>query len=103
MNKLLKNLILLITVAYSSLLMAHEVAGYSTQAQFLPEVTEPYVSVADNIKAMDTDHDGIVTVHEMRVFIESKHGKGYEQKLFDAMEAAAGNRSCGSSFSKSLY
>jgi hypothetical protein len=42
-------------------------------------------------------------VHEMRVFIESKHGKGYEQKLFDAMEAAAGNRSCGSSFSKSLY
>lgn len=103
MNKFLKNLILLITLGYSSLLMAHEVAGYSTQAQFLPEMTEPYVSVADNIKAMDTDHDGIVTVHEMRVFIESKHGKGYEQKLFDAMEAAAGNRSCGSSFSKSLY
>ena len=103
MNKLLKNLILLITVGYSSSLMAHEAAAYSTQAQFLPEVTEPYVSVADNIKAMDTDHDGIVTVHEMRVFIESKHGKGYEQKLFDAMEAAAGNRSCGSSFSKSLY
>lgn len=103
MNKLLKNLILLITVGYSSSLMAHELAAYSTQTQFLSEVTESYVSVADNIKAMDTDHDGIVTVHEMRVFIESKHGKGYEQKLFDAMEAAAGNRSCGSSFSKSLY
>lgn len=103
MNKFLKNLILLITFGYSSSLMAHEVAAYSTQTQFLPELTEPYVSVADNIKAMDTDHDGIVTVHEMRVFIESKHGIGYEQKLFDAMEAAAGNRSCGSSFSKSLY
>ena len=103
MNKSLKNLIVLITVGYSSSLRAHEVAGYSTEAQFLPDVTEPYVSVAANIKAMDTDHDGIVTVHEMRVFIESKHGKGYEQKLFDAMEAAAGNRSCGSSFSKSLY
>lgn len=103
MNKSLKNLIVLITVGYSSSLMAHEVAGYSTEAQFLPDVTEPYVSVADNIKAMDTDHDGIVTVHEMRVFVESKHGKGYEQKLFDAMEASAGNRSCGSSFSKSLY
>ncbi len=102
MNKLVKNLMVLAAL-YSSSLMAHEVAGYSSEAQFLPEVTEPYVSVADNIKAMDTDHDGIVTVHEMRVFMESKHGQGYEQKLFDAMEAAAGNRSCGSSFSKSLY
>jgi hypothetical protein len=103
MNKFVKNLIVLIVAGYSSSLMAHEVPGYSSEAQFLPEVTEPYVSVADNIKAMDTDHDGIVTVHEMRVFMESKHGQGYEQKLFDAMEAAAGNRSCGSSFSKSLY
>jgi hypothetical protein len=63
----------------------------------------PYPSVADNIAAMDKDHDGIVTVHELREFIESKRGKGYEQKLFDEMEKSAENRSCGSSFSKSLY
>ena len=65
--------------------------------------TNPYPSVADNIAAMDKDHDGIVTVHELREFIESKRGKGYEQKLFDEMEKSAENRSCGSSFSKSLY
>ena len=63
----------------------------------------PYPSVADNIAAMDKDHDGIVTVHEMRVFIESRHGQGFEKKVFDDMEKSAENRSCGSSFSKSLY
>ena len=63
----------------------------------------PFLSVAESIAAMDTDHDGIVTVHEVRVFLESKHGKGYEQKVFDAMEKSAENRSCGSSFTKSLY
>ena len=63
----------------------------------------PYPSVADNIAAMDKDHDGIVTVHEMRVFIESHHGQGFEKKVFDDMEKSAENRSCGSSFSKSLY
>ena len=76
-------------------LHAHELEGqYSTM---------PYPSVADNIAAMDKDHDGIVTVHEMRVFIESHHGQGFEKKVFDDMEKSAENRSCGSSFSKSLY
>lgn len=62
-----------------------------------------YMTVAESIAAMDTDHDGIVTVHEMRVFIESTHGKGYQGKVFDDMEKSAENRSCGSSFAKSLY
>ena len=74
--------------------MEEAVAQYSTI---------PYPSVAENIAAMDKDRDGIVTVHELREFIESKRGKGYEKKLFDEMEKSAENRSCGSSFSKSLY
>ena len=68
-----------------------------------PYSSLPYMTVAESIAAMDTDHDGIVTVHEMRVFIESVHGKGYQGKVFDDMEKSAENRSCGSSFSKSLY
>jgi hypothetical protein len=63
----------------------------------------PFMTVAESIAAMDKDHDGIVSVHEIRVFIEAMHGKGYQSKVFDGMEKAADNRSCGSSFSNSLY
>jgi hypothetical protein len=60
-------------------------------------------SVADNIRAMDTDHDGMVTAHEMRVFLEKKNGKDYKQDLMDELEAKAGAKSCASPFSKSFY
>jgi len=60
-------------------------------------------SVEENIHAMDTDHDGQITVTEIRTFLELKHGKGYEKVLLDDMEAKAGTKSCASPFSKSLY
>lgn len=59
--------------------------------------------VEDNIHAMDTDHDGLVTVAEMRAFLETKFGKGYERKLLDELQARAEGRSCSSPFSRSLY
>lgn len=58
-------------------------------------------SVEENIHAMDTDHDGMVTVHEVRVFLEKKNGKGYRQELLDEMEGKG--RSCASPFSKSVF
>ncbi len=60
-------------------------------------------SVEDNIRAMDTDHDGMVTAHEMRVFLEKRNGKDYRQDLMDELEAKAGAKSCASPFSKSFY
>jgi hypothetical protein len=87
----------------SSQLMAHEVVSKTSDDGFKTLPSAAYLSVADNIKAMDTDHDGIVSVHEMRVFIESTRGQGYKKSLFDAMEASANSRSCGSAFSGSLY
>lgn len=95
MKFFLKILIAMLVCLRIATLQAHELEGqYSTM---------PYPSVADNIAAMDKDRDGIVTVHELREFMESKHGKGYQDKVFDDMEKSAENRSCGSSFSKSLY
>lgn len=91
----LKILIPMLICLRITTLYADELAGqYSTM---------PYPSVADNIAAMDKDRDGIVTVYELREFMESKHGKGYQEKVFDDMEKSAENRSCGSSFTKSLY
>ena len=60
-------------------------------------------SVEDNIRAMDTDHDGMVTAHEMRVFLEKKHGKDYRQDLMDELEAKASAKSCASPFTRSFY
>jgi Ca2+-binding EF-hand superfamily protein len=61
------------------------------------------MDVEDNVRAMDTDRDGQVTVSEMRAYLEAQHGKGYKQALLEDMEVKAGLKSCGSPFSKSLY
>jgi hypothetical protein len=60
-------------------------------------------SVEENIVAMDTNHDGQITVTEIREYLEARHGKGYEKVLLDEMEAKAGTKSCASPFSKSMY
>ena len=94
-NKLIRHFVFFWCMALMSCAaFAQEDAPYSSL---------PYMTVAESIAAMDTDHDGIVSVHEIRVFIESTHGKGYQAKVFDDMEKSAENRSCGSSFAKSLY
>jgi len=59
--------------------------------------------VEDNIHAMDTDHDGLVTMAEMRAALEAKFGKGYERKLLDELQARAEGKSCSSPFTRSLY
>lgn len=66
-----------------------------------PPVSLP--SVEDNIHAMDRDRDGMVSVSEIRAFLEARHGKDYEHKLLDDMEAKAGSKSCSSPFSRSFY
>lgn len=100
----MKKFLPLLLYAFSFQLMAHEDLAKTADIPLMNiDAPSSYLSVADNIKAMDVDHDGIVSVHEMRVYIESKHGEGYKQSLFDVMETSANSRSCGSPFSGSLY
>lgn len=74
---------------------------------FLPlwvAAEQPTVSsVEESIQAMDTDHDGMVTVFEMRSFLEARHDKGYKKQTLDNMEAVARGNSCSSPFAKPLY
>lgn len=58
--------------------------------------------VEENIRAMDRDRDGMVSVSEIRTYLESKHGKGYEKALMDNLESRGGP-SCSSPFSRSFY
>lgn len=63
----------------------------------------PVLSVEDNLRAMDRDRDGMVTVYEVRAFIEAKHGKDYKKDVLDDMESSASGKSCSTPFAKSLY
>jgi hypothetical protein len=69
----------------------------------LAEETVPESSVEDNIRSMDKDGDGMVTVYEVRALIEAKHGKGYKKEVLDNMEASASGTSCTTPFAKPLY
>ena len=60
-------------------------------------------SVQENLVAMDTNKDGMVTVSEVRAFIEAKHGKGYEKDLMDKMEASTNGLSCATPFANRFF
>ena len=63
----------------------------------------PEPSVEDNIRNMDKDNDGMVTVYEVRALIEARHGKGYKKEVLDNMEASARGTSCTTPFAKPMY
>lgn len=96
---LLKACIGLGVVAMSSVAAADDLLGYLT------DQNGRYVgpSVEDNIKLMDTDKNGFADVFEVRAFLESKHGKGYEKELLDKLEASASGKSCSTPFAKELF
>ena len=63
----------------------------------------PTLSVEENIRNMDKDHDGMVSMSEIRAHLEAQNGKGYRSELLDEMTARADGRSCSSPFSRSFY
>ena len=63
----------------------------------------PALSVEDNIRNMDKDRDGMVSMSEIRAYLEAQNGKGYRSELLDEMTARADGRSCSSPFSRSFY
>lgn len=60
-------------------------------------------SVQDNITAMDRDRDGMVTVSEVRAFIEATHGRQYQTAVLDEMESLLHGRSCATPFAGFSY
>lgn len=63
----------------------------------------PANSIAENIYAMDKDGDGMVSVVEVRAFIESRHGKTYQKDVLDEMESSINGKSCSTPFAKPTF
>lgn len=61
------------------------------------------VSVEENIRSMDKDHDGMVSISEIRSRLEAQNGQGYRRELLDEMSAQAEAKSCASPFSRSTF
>lgn len=72
-------------------------------ASWAEDLYSSAASVEDNIRNMDRDHDGMVSITEIRVYLEAQNGKGYRRELLDEMEAKADAKSCASPFSRSFY
>ena len=62
-----------------------------------------YSSVEQNVLAMDKNGDGVVTVYEVRAYIEARHGMDYEKDVLDEMESSASGKSCSTPFAQRLY
>lgn len=90
---------LLLGLLFSASLRAETVLNYLTDAN------DVYVgpSVEDNIKIMDKDKNGFADASEVRAYLESLHGKGYESALLDRFEASVKGTSCATPFAKSFY
>ena len=57
-------------------------------------------SVEENVQLMDTDHDGMVSVSEIKAYLQEKFGSHYQESLLNKMEVAAKAQSCDSSFTR---
>lgn len=60
-------------------------------------------SVEANIRKMDTDQDGQVSMSEIKGYLQKQFGKEYKSALLDKLEARADAKSCGSPFSKPSF
>jgi len=71
---------------------------------YLTDVNGQYIgpTVEDQVVTMDTDHNGFADVFEVRAYLESKHGKGYEKNLLDKLVQTANRKSCGTSITNEL-
>ena len=96
----INNTVLTASIFSILLSLSHNLA-YADQQK--ADFAHDFVTVEENLNTMDKDRDGIVTVYEVRSYIESIHGKNYKKDVMDDMEASANGKSCSTPFAKSLY
>lgn len=85
------------------LLVAAEfgLVGTVLAADTQPEAAS-WQSAEERMREMDKNQDGMVTVDELRVYLEARHGKGYEQAVLDRLQRIEGG-SCSTAFAQRFY
>jgi len=80
-------------------------AQAETVLEYLADANGKYTgpTVEDNITAMDTDKNGFADAAEVRAYLESIHGKGYQQDVLEKFAASVSGTSCGTPFANKLY
>jgi Ca2+-binding EF-hand superfamily protein len=67
------------------------------------EADAPASGVEENIRKMDKDHDGMVSLAEIRDYLEKQNDNGKRKDLLSELSVQAESRSCASPFSRSFY
>ncbi len=75
------------------------VSGWAESHDALGE--EP--SVESNIREMDADRDGMVTMAEVKHHLQKHYGNEYKKSLLEKLEARAEAKSCSSPFSRPTF
>lgn len=60
-------------------------------------------NVADNIRIMDTNRDGLVSADEVAAFIRLKSSLRFDDQTLKQLEAEMQGQRCGSPFSGAMY
>jgi hypothetical protein len=92
-------MLMFVPLVFAPLVQAESVLDYLTDAN------GKYIgpSVEDQVALMDKDHNGFADVFEVRAYLESQHGQGYQKAILDKWEASAQGKSCSTPFAKELY
>lgn len=60
-------------------------------------------SVEENLREMDKDGNGLVTVAEVRAYLQARHGAEYEKGVLDKLLSLERGASCRTPFAQNFY
>lgn len=69
----------------------------------VPDAMQQEPSVESNIREMDADHDGMVSMAEVKHHLQKHYGNEYKKSLLEKLEARAEAKSCSSPFSRPTF
>ncbi len=86
-----------------ALCLLQSLSSIADESSVAASASSTPINMQDRLRSLDQNHDGMVSVYEVRSFIENVHGKAYQQDALNDMESSANGKSCSTPFAKPLY